>query len=311
MKNNTRTITHNRFSTFIWILLLTLLIAGICIYFLSKKGSDVSFEDIHGIGYTKKGNEILIPAHDGIKEFSAGEWKDAPGEKNDYMGFAMVNDGFYSSGHPATGSSKPNPLGIIRSSDKGKSVNTLDLEGESDFHLFAAGFNNHALYAYTPQPNSKMDSAGLYYSLDGAKSWKKSNMTGVDDEPTGLAVHPDKNSVVSVSTKDTVLISNDFGKTFKVLYSKPQITALSFTFNNSLLVGGFEVKATLSEINLKNESTKQIKVPSMSEDAIAFIAQNPSRSQEYAFATYKKDVYKGTEHDWKQIVKSGNSTTVK
>ncbi|MFE5798167.1 F510_1955 family glycosylhydrolase, partial [Streptomyces sp. NPDC056503] len=191
-------------------------------------GKGTYLEHIHGLGYSTDGKQMIIPAHDGLKTYSEGHWGSAEGEKHDYMGFSAVDDGFYSSGHPAPGSDKKNPFGIVKSTDEGKTFETLDLYGEIDFHLMSVGYQTHAIYVINPQPNSRMDSTGLYYSIDEAKTWTKSAMKGISEEPTAIAVHPSNEAMLAIGTQSGVFLSKDNGQTFEKVVSKGQATSLFF-----------------------------------------------------------------------------------
>ncbi|MBN2981809.1 hypothetical protein [Cohnella algarum] len=103
------------------------------------------------------------------------------------MGFSMVDDGFYSSGHPARGSKKKNPFGIVKSTDEGRSLETLTLYGEVDFHGMSVGYKSHTIYIFNLEPNSAIETTGLNYSTDEAKSWTMSEM---NFEKNGVAVTP-------------------------------------------------------------------------------------------------------------------------
>ncbi|MBX6396423.1 MAG: hypothetical protein IRY98_12110, partial [Alicyclobacillaceae bacterium] len=85
-----------------------------------KPDSSITFMHIHGLGYSADGSEVYIPAHNGLAIYRQGKWSYASGYAHDYMGFSMVDSGFYSSGHPAPDSGLKNPLGIVKSSDLGK-----------------------------------------------------------------------------------------------------------------------------------------------------------------------------------------------
>ncbi|MGG3987015.1 hypothetical protein [Bacillus smithii] len=79
--------------------------------------NQINLEHIHGLGYTSDGKQILIPAHNGLVSYSEGQWKSVNAPKHDYMGFQIVDNGFYSSGHPAPDSGLKNPMGIVKSTD--------------------------------------------------------------------------------------------------------------------------------------------------------------------------------------------------
>jgi hypothetical protein len=70
----------------------------------SHDEGNATFMHIHGLGYSSDGKRLFIPVHNGLKVHADGKWSDAPGEKHDYMGFSIADNGFYSSGHPAVGS---------------------------------------------------------------------------------------------------------------------------------------------------------------------------------------------------------------
>lgn len=49
----------------------------------------------------------------------------------------------------------------------------------------------------------------------------------------------------------------------------------------------------LSRIGLKDGGAiEKIKLPTLDEDAVAFIAQNPTRHEEFAIATFKRSAYR-------------------
>src|SRR5205814_4711499 len=128
---------------------------------------------VHGLAYSADGKRLMIPSHVGLAIYENGKWSKAPGPQHDYMGFAATSKYIYSSGHPAPGSGLVNPFGLLRSRDGGKSWDKLALEGESDFHVMAAGWNTNAVYVWNPAPNSRMRAAGLHYTRNDGFSWAR------------------------------------------------------------------------------------------------------------------------------------------
>jgi heme exporter protein D len=275
----------------------------------SNEEQDIYLEHTHGIGYSPDGNRILIPAHDGLRVYENERWKTAEGAKHDYMGFSPTSDGFYSSGHPVQGSDLKNPFGIVKSTDEGKTIKSLALDGETDFHNMAVGYTSHVIYAINPQPNSKMNSAGLYYSKDEGDSWTKSEMNGITEEPTAMAVHPKEPSFVAIGTPTAVYLSNDFGNTFEKLFSAGQATALLFTNQGELIVGGYQNQAYLQKMDVTTKKAEKLTMPSLTEDAVAFFAQNPVDENKLAFVTFKNDVYVSSDKglNWTQIADKGKT----
>ncbi|XID96027.1 F510_1955 family glycosylhydrolase [Paenibacillaceae bacterium WGS1546] len=269
-----------------------------------NSNTSTTFMHLHGLGYSADGKRLMIPVHNGLKVYANGAWSDAPGEKHDYMGFSAVDNGFYSSGHPAPSSKYKNPLGLVKSTDDGKTIAVLALEGEVDLHGMAAGYRSHALYVVNPQSNSKMSQVGLFYSKDEGKTWTSSPATGLQGQMTTMAVHPDKESIVAIGTTAGAYLSKDHGQTFTTLVPGRQISAISFMNSNDVWVAGAD--ASLVKINTESKVSATLKSPT--KDEITYVAQNPANPNELAIATEQKDVYLSTESGvtWTQIADKGN-----
>lgn len=269
-----------------------------------SSNTSTTFMHLHGLGYSADGKRLIIPVHHGLKVYVDGAWSDAPGEKHDYMGFSAVDNGFYSSGHPAPGSKYKNPLGLVKSTDDGKTIAVLALEGEVDLHGMAAGFRSHALYVVNPQSNSKMSQAGLFYSKDEGKTWTSSPATGLQGQMTTIAVHPDKESIVAIGTTAGAYLSKDHGQTFTTLVPGRPISAISFMDSGNVWVAGAD--ALLVKINTESKDSATLKLPT--KDEITYVAQNPANPNELAIATEQKDIYLSTDSGatWSQIANKGN-----
>ncbi len=291
--------------------LIALILAG-GLNLMTNKTTEkvIEFQHIHGLGFTDDGEGIYVPAHDGLRVYSDGQWTIPDGEKHDYMGFSMVDDGFYSSGHPSPGSNMKNPFGIVKSEDMGESLETLDLYGEIDFHNMAVGYYSHAIYVQNPQPNSKMDDTGLYYSLDNTKTWKKSEMNGIEGEPVAMAVHPSKENVIVISTDKGVFLSTDHGNQFDGLVDRPA-TSLAFTKEGNLLAGILTNQPSLIKVNIDSRQQTTIQIPKVKEeDAISFIAANPQNPDELVLTTFLKDIYltNNNGEQWEKIAEVGTAS---
>lgn len=274
---------------------------------VTNNGSESGEADImhaHGMSYSSDGSKIFLAAHDGPRIYENGQWKRPAGERHDYMGFSMVDDGFYSSGHPVQGSSKKNPFGIIKSKDEGKTFETLALYGKIDFHGMSVGFKSHAIYVFNSEPNEKMDSIGLYYSTDDAKTWTKSQLVGLEGQPQNLAVHPTEESVIAVGTNKGVYVSKDYGQRFEKIGVDSQVTSLYFNTDGILWAGG----AYLTRIDLSTKQTENSNLPEVDNgEIIAFFAQNPVNSLEMALMTSKNNIYVSSNagKSWQEIAIQG------
>lgn len=300
-----------------WVSLVSLLVLIVTGSFkiVNDGGKDgqVEFMHIHGLGITDNGNEVYVPAHDGLKVFKDGMWSNAEGEKHDFMGFSMVDDGFYSSGHPGEGSSLKNPFGVIKTTDMGKSLEMLDLYGEIDFHGMAVGYKSHAIYVINPQANSRMDDTGLYYSTDDTDTWKKSEMKGLSGQVSSLAVHPTDRASIALGTNEGIFVSKDFGQSFNQLSNSPT-TAVTFSITGELLAGSVSNEFTLSTFDIKTNEQTMLSLPSLNgENAIGYIAVNPQNEKQIIFTTFEKDIFMTEDfgRNWIHLADKGKGINLK
>jgi hypothetical protein len=298
-----------------WILSLVGVVISGGMSLIGDSTEEIKIKHVHGLGYSNDGKRIFIPVHDGLVVYSDGQWSVPEGERHDYMGFSMVDNGFYSSGHPALGSDLINPLGVVKSADEGKTISTLDLEGEMDFHGMAASYNTHTIYVFNTKPNSRMETPGMYYTKDETKTWEISKLQGLNDRPSSLAVHPTNDSIVAMGTQGGVYLSQDYGNNFEKIMADKVVTSLFFNNEGKLVVGDFSEKPALLQLDIETKNTEEIKIPALQgEEVIVYIAQNPTDENELVFITSNKELYdvyltEDKGQDWKVIVKDSIGIT--
>src|SRR3954471_4410498 len=264
---------------------------------------------VHGLAYSADGNKIMIPSHFGLAIYENGKWSKAPGPEHDYMGFSSTANHIYSSGHPAAGSGLVNPFGLLRSKDGGKTWDKLGLEGESDFHVMATSWKGHAIYVWNGAPNSRMKQAGLHYTLNDGLAWTRAAAKGLEGNPYALAVHPNDPKSVAIAAPSGVFTSSDAGENFARI-SPIQGTAVFFDLDGQhLWYGSYDTQARLARVRLKGGAATQFKLPPLSKDAVSFIAQNPARRDEYAIATFNRNVFvsKDAGRTWTAIAERGET----
>lgn len=274
------------------------------------QGAAVTLTHVHGLAYSTDGKTLFVPSHDGLAVYVGGKWSKAPGPQHDYMGFAATKDSFYSSGHPAPGSGLVNPFGLMRSTDEGKSWIKLGLEGESDFHLLATSYGTNAVYVYNPAPNSKMKTPGVYYTLNNGFVWKRAQAGGFSGQPTSLAVHPSDPKVVVIGAKSGFYLSTDSGDSFRAITKGAQALAAFFDLDgDQLWLSSYAGAPALVRVNWKTGAKKPVTLPPMTRDAVAYIAQNPVRRNEYAIATFERSVFLTTNmgQSWTHIAQNGQT----
>jgi hypothetical protein len=284
-------------------------VAALGIVLAAAAHAQVTLVHVHGLAYSADGKRLMIPSHFGLAVYENGKWSKAPGPQHDYMGFSATSKSIYSSGHPAAGSNLVNPFGLLRSQDGGNTWEKLALEGESDFHVMATSWNTHAIYVWNPAPNSRMKQAGLHYTRNDGFSWTRVSAKGLEGNPYALGVHPDDPKSVAVASPDGVFESSDAGESFAKI-SPVQGAAVFFDLDGKhLWYGSYDTEARLARARLKGGPATQIKLPALTKDAVSFIAQNPARRDEYAIATFNRDVYlsKDAGRSWKAIAERGET----
>lgn len=269
----------------------------------------VTLMHVHGLSYSADGKKLMIPSHHGLAVYADGRWSKAPGPAHDYMGFSGTRDALYSSGHPAPGSGLVNPFGLITSRDGGKTWQKLGLEGESDFHVLATSYGTNAVYVVNHDRNSRMSGPGIHYTLDDGKTWQAAAAKRLDSRVAALAVHPTDARVVAAGTMDGLYLSRDSAATFERIASGKRVLGAHFDLDGEhLWFSTYGDKAGLARMALKpGARAEDIQLPALTEDAVAYIAQNPKRPQEIAIATFKRSVFVSPDEGrtWKQIAANG------
>ncbi|MFF3837581.1 F510_1955 family glycosylhydrolase [Streptomyces sp. NPDC001930] len=157
---------------------------------------------IHGLGL--RGDNLYVATHQGIYTPDAdGSPVPVGDRRDDFMGFTVTADGhFLASGHPAPGADGPADLGLVASTDSGRTWREKSLAGKVDFHALDTA-RDATVYGY--------DSANglLRVSADGVTWDDRAALRALD-----IAVSPADPGTVLASTESGVARSTDGGRTF-------------------------------------------------------------------------------------------------
>jgi len=107
---------------------------------------------------------LLIGTHTGVVQVDADSGAVTPigASRDDFMGLAGSSELLVASGHPGEGSTLPDPVGLLRSTDGAQTWETVSLTGEIDFHALAVDGDRIAGSATT---------GDLLYSEDAGATW--------------------------------------------------------------------------------------------------------------------------------------------
>lgn len=125
------------------------------------------------------------------------------------MGFTVVGpDRFLASGHPDGREKLPPFLGLIRSTDAGKTWRSVSLMGEQDFHVLEA--RGQTVYGYGT--NWETRRAALLVSDDGGRTWTEQRAAPAMHD---LAIHPADPRRALATTAEALVSTDDAGRSWR------------------------------------------------------------------------------------------------
>ncbi|TCI29720.1 hypothetical protein EVJ33_08700 [Exiguobacterium sp. SL-10] len=267
----------------------------------TKIGTTVSH--IHGAGFWQDGRPV-IATHTGLMEFREDGWYELSSNRHDYMGFELVADGFYASGHPAQDSQYENPLGVVRGTEKGETLEIRSLEGEADFHYMSVGYETESIYVYLEQATKEL-APGFYRSLDGGVSFEPMKMDGIEGRGiAGISADASEPKRVFVYGPDGILVSDDGGDTFEPFNDQGNIVTMATAKGQLSYIAKTGTSFDLVVSDLTEETETSIDLPSMSADNVPI--ELVMEADRLLLATSDNSVYVFEDEGWTQLLKAGN-----
>jgi photosystem II stability/assembly factor-like uncharacterized protein len=252
----------------------------------------------------------MAAGHGGLWVYRDRQWSQREGPLHDFMGFSATGSALYSSGHPAPGVLLPDPLGLVKSTDGGKSWRSVGALGEAEFHVMTAGYLTNTLYVLNVAPNARMRRGGLYFSRDDGRSWKRCAAAGLPASIVRLAAHPAASSTLAAATPEGLFLSHDFGATFRRLGPNTPIFAVSMDFDGRHLYFASASPDRLKRAALDGTAIDVLPLPQREEtDFVAYVAQSPDRPQDLAIGTRRRNVFLSGDGGatWQQIAHWGSA----
>lgn len=187
---------------------------------------------VHGMAVNSTDGLLYLGTHAGTLVVDGDTITRVGDSTIDLMGFAAAGpDHFYASGHPGPGDDLPNPVGLIESTDGGKTWQPLSLSGESDFHTLGAA--GEQVYGFN----------GRLVGTGNGRDWTPG---AGDVAPASLAVDPEDGDRVVATTEHGPARSEDGAATFTHLDGAPMLLSVAWPLPDALWGVGMDGAVYLS-----------------------------------------------------------------
>ena len=196
------------------------------------------FEHVHGLGVNPGDGAIFLATHAGVLELEADKAspRRVDSQRHDVEGFTVLSeDVLVASGHPDRRHKVPG-LGLIISSDAGRTWRTASLAAQADLHVIRIG--RRYTYAFDAL------SEALFVSADLAQSWA----VGHPPAPLfDLAIDPGRDRRLLGATDEGLFVSSDRGARWRRIRRSTGYLAWSPTDARRLYMAGLDGRVSTSE----------------------------------------------------------------
>ena len=168
---------------------------------------------VHGVGIDPGREALLVATHEGLIEIDESGQASAVGPVIDLMGFAVAGPGHYlASGHPGLRVELPNPVGLIETTDGGRTWSPLSRQQESDFH------------ALTVSDGGVLGFDGSLLRTGDGLAWEP---LAIPAEPHTLAASPEGTHVLA-TTRQGLLRSTDTASSWAFVDGAPLLQVVTW-----------------------------------------------------------------------------------
>jgi len=178
---------------------------------------------VHGLGENAADGALFIATHTGLFRTASGERRATRvGDRfQDTMGFTVTGpDQFLGSGHPDGRDRLPPFLGLIRTTDAGRSWEPVSLLGKRDFHVLEAAGDR--IYGFGSDFETR--EAGLLVSNDAGRHWEE---RPAPEPLLSLAIDPRDSDRVLAAGEQGLHVSGDAGRRWRALSAEVGLLAWS------------------------------------------------------------------------------------
>lgn len=176
---------------------------------------------VHGLGINPRDGALFIATHTGLfrQPEAAAKARRVADRFQDTMAFTVVgSDRFLASGHPDGRERLPPFLGLIASTDAGRSWIPVSLQGKTDFHVLEA--SGRRLYGFGSDWETRKEQ--FLVSDDAGRSWRERTAP----EPLiDLAIDPDDADRAVAAGQAGLHITMDAGRRWRNLQGRPGLLA--------------------------------------------------------------------------------------
>ena len=203
----------------------------------ASRSSGPRFEDpgpvhVHGLGVDPADGALFVATHTGLFRAAEGQRRArrVAGRHQDTMGFTVVGpQRFLGSGHPDLREKLPPFLGLIESTDGGRSWRAVSLQGKVDFHVLEA--SGRRIYGYGSDWDTR--EPRFLASDDGGRSWQRLE---APEALIALAISPTHARSLIASGERRVFLSPNGGRAWKHIQA-PTAGLLAWSTSGLFLVG--------------------------------------------------------------------------
>lgn len=188
-------------------------------------GGSANLEHVHGVGVDPADDVVYAGSHYGLyRATEAGALEGPVADRvQDFMGFTVVGPShFLASGHPGEDQDGPGSVGLIESTDAGKTWTQRSLAGEADFH--ALDYRDGTVYGYNSLTGEFMVSTDM-------ETWETRSTVPMAD----FALSPDDADTILATIEQGPALSTDGGRTFEPVDGTPLLILVSWADDGTLV----------------------------------------------------------------------------